>query len=411
MKKLYVYFSVTMMLLLTLKSAAQNESQSFIFGDIYTVEGETIEGFIRWGKEEVYWSDFLNATKRYNPYLQYLTKEDRRFIESGENKQSNWLGDLISEAIDIDGQYLHSFACRFGDVESIKAAGGNSIEVKLKRGGSHLFKTGSNDLGATLHIFDKSGKERSIEWDRVDQVRFKAVPNDWTNPYKGPLWGKIETIAGTFVGQIQWDHDERCGWDVLDGDVKDKDLSIPFADIKVIAREGRGSYVILKDGSELFLSGSNDVNEGNRGIIVNIPSMGRIDVPWEEFIKVSFLEENPPLPAYTEFIGSRKLKGSVKTSDGASFSGEIVYDLDEAYTYEVLNGRQELSEWEIPFEFIQSIQPKNYKYSTVKLKSGEVLLIGRMQDVSESNSGILVFTSPEKTTYIPWERVLEIIFQ
>ncbi|HRZ76986.1 MAG TPA: hypothetical protein P5248_06435, partial [Bacteroidales bacterium] len=62
-------------------ATAQDHSGSYLFGTLTTTSGEQVEGFIRWGKEEVFWSDFLNATKRSNPYYQYLNREDRQYVE------------------------------------------------------------------------------------------------------------------------------------------------------------------------------------------------------------------------------------------------------------------------------------------------------------------------------------------
>lgn len=387
---------------------SQSTDQAFIFGEVYTTSGEKYQGFIRWGKEEVYWTDRLNATKRINPYIKYLSREDREFIEKGEK---NWLSDLISDALDTEGSFVHSFACRFGDVKTIKAAGGKSIDVHMRNGVMMHFKSGSNDLGATLRVYDKDQQEKVISWDEVDQVIFSNAPQDWRSPFGGTLWGEVETNFGKFTGQVQWDHDERTGAEKLDGDSEGKDLSIPFSDILAIAREGRGSFVVLQDGNEVFLTGSNDVNEDIRGIIVSIPGMGRLDIPWEDFRKVTFMPDIERMPAYDDFEKASKLMGTLKSVDGKSITGEIVYDLDEAYSYEMLNGRQEMSEWEIPFNFIAQIKPKNYKFSTVKLKSGKELIIGRMQDVSEGNDGVLVFTAPDQAEYFSWDKIEAIIFQ
>ncbi|MBE0642172.1 MAG: hypothetical protein IH599_09055, partial [Bacteroidales bacterium] len=197
----------------------------------------------------------------------------------------------------------------------------------------------------------------------------------------------------------------------LDGTSEGKELSIPFSEIRVISREGRGSYVVLKDGNGLFLTSSNDVNAENRGIIVFVPGQGMIDIPWEEFNRATFIPEAADAMTYKAFEGARPLRGKVERVDGSTLAGDIVYDLDEAMSYEMLNGRQELSEWEIPFSNISSIKPKNYKYSLITLKNGSELLLGRMQDVSEANDGILVFPGTGGPVYVPWEKISQIRFE
>ncbi|MBE0641557.1 MAG: hypothetical protein IH599_05935, partial [Bacteroidales bacterium] len=130
--------------LLLVQVNAQDHSGTYIFGTLTTVAGDQWEGMIRWGKEEVFWTDLLNATKRSNPYYQHLSQEDRKYIESGE---SYWLTEIINEAIEIDAQGLHSFSAPFGAVEWIKAAGGIAMEVKMRSGDTWMFRSGSNDLG------------------------------------------------------------------------------------------------------------------------------------------------------------------------------------------------------------------------------------------------------------------------
>ena len=105
-----------------------------------------------------------------------------------------------------------------------------------------------------------------------------------------------------------------------------------------------------------------------------------------------------------------ELSGKVKTESGSTLSGRIIYDLDEAYDFEILQGKEDDLSYLIPFGEIKSIIPKNYSYTRVELKNGKKLLLTDSQDVTEDNDGILVFTGEEDPTYIPWDDVDEIIF-
>ncbi len=77
---------------------------------------------------------------------------------------------------------------------------------------------------------------------------------------------------------------------------------------------------------------------------------------------------------------------------------------------EILQGNDDDIEYIIPFRQIKSITPKNYDYSTVKLKNGQSLTLGEAQDVSDKNSGILVFEGSKDPVYIPWEKVETVTF-
>lgn len=404
MKKI-VLINLLMLMLLPLIGQAPSQTRAYIFGTVYTTDGEKASGFIRWGGEELYWTDRLNATKRENPYLRYL---DREALRSLEEENTGWLGGFLNEQLGTKSQFIHAFSCQFGDVISIKAMGGQSIEVRMRNGDLLHFQTGSNDLGASLQVYPVKEKEKSIPWADVDMVVFSQGPTGLEDPFEGILWGSVHTSRGIYTGQVQWDRDERCGTDLLDGNMGERKLSIPFRDIGTIARDGRGSLVILKDGNELFLTGSNDVNAANRGIIVTIPGSGRVSIPWEEFRKVHFETESALLYGYEDFQAPGLLSGRVENLDGEILEGNLAYDLDEAYSYEMLNGKDGFAEWEIPFRNIRRISPKNDQYSTIILNNGDTLLLGGMQDVSSKNHGVLVFDPEGNTVYLPYPKVRSI---
>ena len=46
----------------------------------------------------------------------------------------------------------------------------------------------------------------------------------------------------------------------------------------------------------------------------------------------------------------------------------------------------------------------------MRLKNGDVLLLGRLRDVSDGNAGVLVILdNDQKTKYIDWDDILEIV--
>jgi len=91
--------------------------------------------------------------------------------------------------------------------------------------------------------------------------------------------------------------------------------------------------------------------------------------------------------------------------NGETFSGRIIYDLDESYNFEMLQGNDDDLEYIIPMEHIASVAPKNYDYSEVILKNGTKLVIGDARDVSEDNDGVLIFTGSGDPTFVIWEDI------
>jgi hypothetical protein len=134
-------------------------------------------------------------------------------------------------------------------------------------------------------------------------------------------------------------------------------------------------------------------------------------VPWREFESFESLQIMSQEQAYSDYKSPKGLRGKVITISGEEYSGMIAYDLDEAWEFEVLDGKDDRVNYKIPFKNIKNIIPKNYAYSMVILRNGVNLLLGDSRDVSQENDGVLVFTSKDsKPTYIRWSKIEEIIF-
>ena len=207
------------------------------------------------------------------------------------------------------------------------------------------------------------------------------------------IYGEIHTIDGDkYEGPIRWAGGET-GAEVYWVEM--------FNAVKT-------SNDFTKSGRELYMRGTNDVNSGNRGIIVNT-DFGRVDIPWREFKKVDFSETAGPALGYNDFENPKKVTGTVLTTKGESISGTLIYDLDEEYDFEMIQGDDDDIEYFIPLKYISKIIPKNYDNSTIVLKSGKEITLGGSRDVSEDNDGIVVLKgSGNDSQYIFWEDIKEI---
>ena len=283
----------------------------------------------------------------------------------------------------------------------------DEVKLTMRNGETFYIKDGSNDFGAEVHVMDAELGKSTFRWSRIESVEFMETPNRLDDKMGNPLYGTIEFYGGEYTGFIQWDHDERLSTDILDGDTRDGDMKIEFGKLASIERDKGGSNVVTQSGRELYLRGSNDVNSGNRGIIVTT-DFGRVDIPWREFKKVTFKDAPNSFKKYSDFSGMSEISGTVVTIDGESLSGKIIYDLDEEYSFEMLQGNDDDVEYIIPFESVKTITPKNYDYSLVELKNGTTLTIGEARDVSEDNAGVLVFKGGADPTFVLWEDIKEI---
>ena len=109
----------------------------------------------------------------------------------------------------------------------------------------------------------------------------------------GRLRGTVRTNLGAdYEGWIEWDRDETHDWQTLDGEATGIDWEIPFRNIKAITPTGPGGCdVTLTNGRTLSLSGSNDVNRSNRGIVVHrrgdADETVTVTVEWDELVELT----------------------------------------------------------------------------------------------------------------------------
>ena len=106
-----------------------------------------------------------------------------------------------------------------------------------------------------------------------------------------------------------------------------------------------------------------------------------------------------------------RLKGVVKDLGGKEYDGLIIFDKDEKWDLEQLEGNYKSSKYIIPFREIKTIIPKNESYSYVILRSDKKLLLGDLQDVSSKNEGVVVIQKDNtEPIHLDWEDVDEIHF-
>ena len=391
------------------------QDQGFIYGRVTTIDGDRYTGQLRWGKEETFWGDQFDAEKIGDRRKWRRQIEDR--LRDEDRNSSSWR-DLDWQISSIWEDHYHGgshqFTIRFGDLKSVEYRGRNDVLITLKDGTEiPLDGQGYNDVGARVQINDFELGEITIKGDRIDRVDFMSTPRKLASKLGNPIYGTVYTFRkGEFTGLVTWDHDENLDFEKLDGDSRDGDVSIPFSNIKSIQSEGRGSLVTLTSGREMFLRGTNDVDGSNNGIWVNVEGVGQIDIKWRDFDKVEFDHSKRDTgPAYESFGRPAKIKGKVITVRGEEFEGEMIFDLDEEYDFELLDGSDDRIKFEIPFRNIKRIRPKNYNYSSVELRNGDVYLLGDHRDVSDDNDGIIILSSNKDPEHIRWGEIDEIIFK
>lgn len=361
-----------------------------IYGTIHLESGRSYTGPIRWDLNEVFWDDVLDAEKCEKVWVEGGFKGVKLFGVSVGDDNGYWT--------------QHPFKVQFGNLAAIERKGASRIRVELKSGQRVEIRATGTDLGESMRglaVNDGPRGDVDISWDDVDMVEFNPGPGDGRDADR--LYGLVETESGGFTGFITWDRDEALVTDTLDGESEDGKEHIAFSDIREIERtSSRASRVTLTDGSKLRLSGTNDVNDDNRGIDVFVPDLGVVKVPWKEFVRVAF-QPAPTSRRYSEFDGGRRLHGTLKDDDGDAYTGLITWDMDEQYSWEFLDGEFEDLELEIPFVLIESLHRESRNETEVRLKSGTRYLLSGSNDVDSDNKGILVELPDGDEMEVDWQ--------
>lgn len=393
-------FILGVLFLYSLYSPAKAQSTDYrIYGRISTVENKFLTGYITWEKDKMYWIDFFSASKLNNPYAPYFGANRGILFHN-----NNYVSNVPS---------YHIFTCRFGNIKKIRLSGYNKIELQVKDGHTIELKKGTNDdIGKNISIYDNNYGNITLKWDKISEIEFMEADSTNRPASDIPIAGIVKTHQGIYKGIVTWDKDERTNESCIEGRTQNEYASVPFKNISKIEKKNNSSVVTMINGNSTEFWGSNDVNNQNRGIIVNMPGIGRVDMYWNSFEIFETIPLNDiKLLSYNDFRTPLRLYGEVQTRKGEKVTGILVYDLDEAMDFEILEGKNDDIAYAIPFKYIKSIEPKNYKYSFITLKNGSTLSLGDSRDVNEENDGILVFTTENIPTYIPWKEVQKITLE
>jgi len=394
----------------TAKAVEAGSHPSFLYGRITTADGAAYEGRLRLGgDQEAFWGDYFNGDKKASPWVaqvppERLPKEhDSIEIFGFKLAQRERLKDLGRR-----------FMARLGDIARIEAHG-RDVRVILKSGTVFdLNRFGASDFDDGVRVWDSSRGVVDLDSVRIRTIELLASPRPAAAPDR--LHGTVRTGHGEFTGFVQWDRQECLGSDELDGHADDGEHKVRFDTIRSIARRSNeSSLVTLRDGRELVLSGTNDVNGDNRGIYVDDPRYGRVLVSWDAFERVDFSPGGSG-PAYGDFPPGVPLRGTVHTRDGRDLTGRMAYDLDESETTETLDAPLHGVDYTIPFGLVASIVREGLEgpgppHNRVVLQGGEELPLEPSGDLGEQNAGMLVLVDGgQRSQYVPWTDVARIDF-
>jgi hypothetical protein len=368
-----------------------------IYGTITTEDGDKFTGPIRWDKNENFWDDILDAEKR-----------DKVFSHTASRSRIRIFGLSFGDG---DGGWTNSqLTIQFGNIQSIRPRRGDRVDITLKSGEVLKLDGSGTDLGEDMRellIDDSDEGQIEMSWSEIEQIDFSQGPGAGLDADR--LYGTVQTSDGPLTGYIVWDRDEALREDIMDGDEDGDRKKVPFARIRSIERVGSHSRLTLTSGRTMDLDGTNDVDDGNRGIDVTIPGMGMVTVEWRDFDRVDFAEP-PPSVRYETFNGGHKLQGTVKDDYGTPHTGEIVWDNDEEYTWEAIDGKDGDLDYTVILENIKAIKRHSRRAAEIELKNGQVLRLDDSNDVDDSNKGIRIKKLDGDEVELDWDEFESVEF-
>lgn len=364
-----------------------SETPYRIFGEISTVENQTYRGFITWGEMKNYWVDFFEASKTKNDYSHYFKPGDGVIFYQD--------GRIFAKPP------IHLFVCRFGNLRTIRLTGENEIELELKNGEKlPLTKGNLSDINTPVQI-TTTQDTLTLKWERISEIRFMSADNNLPAPEINQIAGIVKSSQGLYKGLITWNCNKKRNAEKnilintflnrMDKVVRDKGI------FKVLPKENlfRGAVDI-----------KTDILYPVENIMVNMPSVGSVIIPPALFQELEIIPvKDLHLLSYDDFKAPQKIQGEVCTRSDEKVYGYLAYDLDESLNIEVLDGKNDNISYRIPFQYIRTIEPKNYKYSYITLQNGSSLSLGDAPDVNRENSGIIIFGTHQIPTYILWNEV------
>jgi len=385
-----------------------SQHQGFIYGDIVLKNKKVYRGQIRWSAGQSLWSDVLIVAKQHHPNLKYLSEYQLNHLyKPSEKPVLDW--QFMNLWKDKYPSRKSEVLCRFGDISRIHVTGNNVAQIYYKSGNKLRVTTDEQNtrhLGKDIVIYGEGGVHR-VDWEEISSINFRNTPAVLPQLKGNPLYGTVMTSIGPLSGYIQWGKSKNSDNQHLKGRSKDgATVQFLFKDIATIEKSKTGSVVELKSGKSVFLDRTEDVSAAHDGIVVTHPSWGRVVIDWKAFRSVSF-EEVAVDTGYDHYPKARKIYGIIKTKDQQLYKGNCVFDMDEEWDFDLLEGRKDGISYQIPFRYVSQIVPLNTFYTKIVLQSGKVLVLGHHNDVTARNWGAMIWQANAQYKYIPWTNILE----
>lgn len=389
---------------------AQEPDGDRLYGRVHTAEGDVVEGFLRWDRNEAGPNDFLDGRRqispdrireaeRLDPDFARVQREARSLVAFG--MRITWDED------DLADPPSSRVSMRLAHVATLSVVDGRTARVTLRSGEELILESSSTDLGTGLRevVVERSGlPDRAFRWRELQRVDFLSPPDSLRRPESRRLHGTVVTWGDLeLTGDIAWDVDDVLTGDVLEGRDGGGAVEIPFGEIASIEQDGRRRVrVVLVSGEERTLRGSNEVNRGNRGIEVSDPALGKAVVRWVDF-RALRLHPAPAAGPRDEFSPGAPIRGTVRARDGRVLEGALRWGVDEEQLWESLDGWHGDTQLSVEFGRIASIRRFDEERVAVMLRDGREIVLEDLHDAGRLHDGIFVTPEGRPTRLVRWQ--------
>lgn len=381
-----------------------------IWAAVETVSGDTLQGFLRWDRDQAGWSDLLTATRGVSRDIQRIWRvatgrgEDlpRRVVEVAGFRVS-WNED------DPDFPTAASAGVRFGHIREIRPAGNDAATVTLHSGQEIGLSGGGTDLGRDIReiLVEAPGRDPvSLEWDEVARVALEPSPPDAGTPAHRVHGTATDRWGNRYTGYVTWDRTGVLTRDVFveGGDGSRGGGDLRFSEVTLLERTWDGARVTLTNREVRELRRSALAGRA-RDVRISDPRLGRVEIEWDDLESVRF---HPPDPGseWPVFDGGRPLRATVTTRAGAAFTGRVLWDADEESTWQMLDGERRGVRFQVEFGEVARVERVSSREARVTLRDGRTLELEGSNDVGEGNRGILVLPDgSEEWMIVPWSEL------
>ncbi|MCH1570010.1 MAG: hypothetical protein L7S64_01595 [Longimicrobiales bacterium] len=259
---------------------------------------------------------------------------------------------------------------------------------------------------------DGESYEGYLRWD-VNESHWtdvldglKEIPPEWEREAESldPAFAAEQRCNRSLVAfgvRLTWDVDDDMGPRVSSSGIR-------FAHVRALEPiDARSVRVTLTTGEEITLhASSTDIGRAMRGLIVEVPGAETIEVRWRDLERVDFTEA----PTSAAPPVAERLYGTVETRSELSLTGFVSWDLDEILGTDMLDGREDGVDYEIPFAEVLRIEWESDRSARVFLRSGVELELRGTNDVNRDNRGIEVADPGFGRAIVSWDEFKSVDF-